>query len=354
MSSTDLFGNLIPDSKASKKFTLQLTPQATHNDKKQKTKIYAIAKNIIILKKELIEDNGRIHLTKKLYSDLMEDCILNIENQYIDLIDKLHVYLIHEESIKPWQKELLFHCIQHHINNYQNFHLNTDRIKDIIDQIKIYLNKEDINKQSNINTVFEPISIEAEDLIENHSLHNAQNHQEIESYQKAKLKFKKIYKVLIKQIHPDILSYSSEEHDKQIQDLTEIWDNKDYYKLLELNHKIDPNSEIELTTEDLSLILKQLKEKENLIKNDLEILHKSTHFTFFINSFYNTSNTVITSKIKQHKKNLLKQSSNNNQLLNHNYNSLTNLKTYLNTNRKAIAKALGITFIIEDLYGIMP
>lgn len=355
MSQSDLFGNHIPSSKSPKKFKLTLEPKASSNDKKQKTKIYALVKKIEESQNTLIKIKQHLALSKNKYIEIMDETRLKLESQMITLIHKYLSSLKNDSTLQPWHKALLFYMILNKIQTYHQHHLNPVLLSDINNQLDSISNDKDL-PEDQINPVEELHEQDGKPTSNLGHEHINLSQQPIDSTEfnndeAVFNKFKKLYKHLVKKVHPDVLFYTSEENEKHIKVLTELWDQQAYYKLLELNHKINTDSIITLSTEDLRVILNQLEIEYSGLKKSLEVFKSSIDYTFYVEQFYNTSEHVITSKIDTYKNTMLNLIQNNHALILH-YNTSGNpIKHYLNTHRQSISKALGITYYIEDLFG---
>lgn len=358
MSQIDLFGNPSPSSKASKKFKLTLSSTANTKDKKQKTRIYALAKEVEEQKEKIKKQEEQIDLTKACFKDVLGNTVRKTEQSTIDLIEHCLFYLKPNKGLKSWQMELLLRMVLSKIKTYSTSGLNMDLLTELKYEIYAVLETRGSNRTHHSGTLeplhhsfssfldveYEEFESSSEDIIVEQETIN-EDHPS---------KFKKLYKTLIKQIHPDVMFYSSEENNNQVQELNTTWKHKNYYQLLQLNHKINPDSIIELSTDELNRIEEQLEVELIRLQEELNNILTSFDYSFYIDRFYNTSETVIKSRVLEFKHFIDNYRENNISFTGNYLQSAERLTEYLHQNRTRLSEALDIKYLIEDLYGIDP
>ncbi len=348
MSQTDLFGNPIPSSSSSgkKTFKLLISTPISNQDKKKKSEIYAHAKSIKALELNIQESITKVEHVKCIYNKLIGQTIITLEERWLILLDALADYLPRNDIFSAWEMELIYHLLNTEIRLYTQYNFDVDKLIHIQANITQF---ETINKEQH--TPLEYISQDDNELafetLEPDLKKNSKDRddQSLNSFST----FKKLYKSLLKQVHPDVLFISSEESETSIKTLTKIWENKAYYQLLKFNYKLNPDSNIELSSKDLEFINDALLNDSNVLETDYKQLQSSFDFEFYINQFYNLSDHIISVKIKEYEQILCTKHTEINQIITQ-LSSPTLFKPYLSTNRISLSESLNIKYLIEDLF----
>lgn len=342
MSQIDLFGNIVSSPQAPKKFSLKLLPDASYTDKKKKTEINSIVKELNTVQNILDTLRKQIDKTKSIYFHLLEPYSIELERKTIACLELILKHL-NENKLKVWQIELLLHLADYEINTYFQFNLTPSKITHVNKEIQEFKNT---LTTPTYHTVDQRVDKSEYSFYEN-NVTNPHNTSETDA---VEIKFKRLYKTLVKQIHPDVLPFTSEENDQYIKALTQAWETKDYYQLLKLNHQIRPDCEIELSTGDLNAILKQIQHEYEQIQIEIQTVKSSPDYQFYFEQFYNTSDTVIKSKIRTFKVLITDKTKEVRNNISSHFNTYTELNHYLETQRVHLSEMLDIKYLIEDLY----
>lgn len=341
----DLFGNPASTSNSKKAFKISLLPPVSTKDKKKKTDIYANAKSIDEIEDKILISTDQITSIKQIYHNLTSNASSALEKHWLTYINRL-VHFLNNEDFTAWEKELIYHLIYRELNIYKNFHLRIEPLE----PIKHLLSQ--FEELSNKSLKLEHVEIESsENTILSSTQHTEVNDsdKEVDKYKSSITTFKKLYKSLLKQVHPDVLFVSSEESEQRIKTLTALWENKAYYQLLKFNHTINPDSKITLNSENLDCILSHLTHDLNEKQIELNTIYSSIDYTFYVEQFYNLSDHITTTKIKDYKNTLISKHSEL-ELMDMHLETFTTFKTYLNKERTFLSEYLNIKYLIEDLY----
>lgn len=342
MSQTDLFGNVISTSKPSKKFTLNLVPTATSKDKKMKSKIIRRVKEIDQLKRSINNENQKLENTKSIYNTICGSIKSKLEIKWSTYIKTHTQFLINDELSEIWEKELLYSILKYELEMYQDMNLSLDHITPIKFQINNY------SHAPSINPIEEDESIEADTFSNELSQYSEEKDVKEDLLKESINTFKKVYKSLLKQIHPDLLWSNSEDNDSKIKELNHIWEQQKFYELLAFNYKINPSKNLELNTNDLELIDNQIHDEYLKLELELKSFKECLDYIFYIEGFYNTSERVIETnsihnleKLQDKLKAITYASS---------ITTIEQLKALLHSNRIELSEKLNIKYLIEDLY----
>jgi len=120
--------------------------------------------------------------------------------------------------------------------------------------------------------------------------------------------FTKLYKSLVKKIHPDLTTDETERLRREdlMKELSNVWKERDYYQLMILQSKIDPdfNSGIELNKSHLQQIADDLLEKTKDIEAERFQFKKAPENEFYFNNFFASSDRRILLHIEDYKSKL--------------------------------------------------
>ena len=342
----DLFGNPTPSLKK-KSFKLTLSASATGKDKKIKSEIYACVKSIEELKGELEKISTQIQQVKTIFHNTIGDTYSELETQWKTLLYRLLEHLKQVHLFYLWETELVYHLLYHEIECFKQFNLNTEVLQPIYTQLSHF------EKTYKGYTEIQYKDIEIENIHstskESESASTLDIQQDVLNSSDSIIKFKKIYKSLLKQIHPDVLFVSTEESEIRIQELTRIWESKAYYQLLKFNHDVSPKAEVELNSDDLNLILLALNSEQAVLNAKLKHLKTSEDYIFYVKPFYNLSDHIINQNIEIYGQTLHQKHSEIHTLLNQ-LSTSSVFKSYLSLNRIPLSEQLNIKYLIEDLY----
>lgn len=140
--------------------------------------------------------------------------------------------------------------------------------------------------------------------------------------------FAKLYKSLVKKIHPDLTTDDKERERREIlmKELSDVWERRDYYQLLILQSKIDPNFNDGLALEKTQLqqIANDLHEKIVEIEAERFQFKKEEGNDFYFDNFFASSDRKILFFMEDYKAKLKAE-------LNDIHENVKNLKTQKST-----------------------
>lgn len=118
--------------------------------------------------------------------------------------------------------------------------------------------------------------------------------------------FTKLYKNLAKKIHPDLTTDEVERQRREelMKELSEIWEKRDYYGLLVIQSKIDPNltEDVNLNENQLKQIAEDLFKKIKSIESERFMFKRLPENEFFFSNFFARSDKKIKQFIEEYKK----------------------------------------------------
>lgn len=140
--------------------------------------------------------------------------------------------------------------------------------------------------------------------------------------------FAKLYKSLVKKTHPDLTTDDKERERREIlmKELSDVWERRDYYQLLILQSKIDPNFNDGLALEKTQLqqIANDLQEKIVEIEAERFQFKKEEGNDFYFDNFFASSDRKILFFMEDYKAKLKAE-------LNDIHENVKNLKTQKST-----------------------
>lgn len=123
--------------------------------------------------------------------------------------------------------------------------------------------------------------------------------------------FTKLYKSLVKKVHPDLSTDIAEKNRREelMKELSTVWDRRDYYQLLILQSKIDPDSNggMELSKTHLELIANDLFENMKELEQERFVFKKNPENDFFFSHLFGKTDRKIKLHIENYKRQIEKE-----------------------------------------------
>jgi len=123
--------------------------------------------------------------------------------------------------------------------------------------------------------------------------------------------FTKLYKSLVKKIHPDLTTDETERQRREVlmKELSLAWEERDYYQLLLLQAEIEPefNGGMALNKNHLQQIADHLFEKMNEIESQRFVFKRNPDNEFYLKNFFSRSERKILLHIENYKQKLKKE-----------------------------------------------
>lgn len=328
---------------------LQSSFQDSKQENKLKSQINKRLKRISKLEDLLKKDEKIIDEIKILFKDNLEDKVLGYNKRIEDFITLL-IKRYEQKSFSHSQKEVLEFLITSHFNDLILMGYQSEKLVALQDQFEA-LHEQELDKRFGSEDDYSEIDTEddvddkdefeteiAEDILKemlgsmglevNESFFEGLNindtnfhakfqeriqdylhqkeHEEREDNQRNKTvntnkDFTKLYKSLVKQVHPDLTTNPEEKQRREtlMKTLTDIWEQRNYYDLLVFQAKIQEESEKAFVLEENHLdeladvLLQKIRDLEvqrNNYKNENE---------FYFNNFYSVSINKIKQNIKK-------------------------------------------------------
>ncbi|MGB0981707.1 MAG: hypothetical protein ACPGUH_06360 [Winogradskyella sp.] len=343
---------------------------SNQSDSKKNTVIYKKIQKIETLKKQLQKSKDELSHIKATYSKLATKS----ETQYFKnkelFIEKLFSYLTTAKGFTIWQKDLLEALINSDLMELSNQGYTSEKLNTINDAL-LQMNADKIKPEDEalFNEImggffeemgFDDTDFEFSDFDPNtfkeqmkDDFFKKQAEQEAKynhESKKEKIKhtdksFQKLYKNLVKKAHPDLVIDLEEKEIREqwMKELSSAWNERNYYKLLLLQNKIDTDASAETyidKNQEKSLI-KQLNEEIKNLESEKYILKSEMgENAFYFKNFYSRSQKNIEKKIHEY---CAKMNDTNNQL-----NELINVQLKTKASTKRYLEAVYDLYYADD------
>ncbi|MGB0879459.1 MAG: J domain-containing protein [Polaribacter sp.] len=339
-----------------RKITLVLDKKASDKDQKKKKAIDKKIQKIDALKNQIEKINKQLSDVKKLYNEKAT----KVEKEFYKLKEEFILKLYSrskENGFAVWQKELMFELIIEECSflaENEYFSEKTTKVQEEIMEIKT---KElDEEEKKDLNSIyegfFEGMDIDLGNDFDFSKMNDPeykerifqQFHQKNQEYkdgenikerqgkvQKTDKEFQKLYKQLVRKVHPDLVTSDKEKTEREIvmKKLTEAWDNRNYFELLVLQKEIEGevNTEAFIGVGQLNTLTKQLNLEISKLEQEKWLLksHMGENY-FFVKNFFARTKTGIEKKINEYLLHLENEKS-------YAKNQLINLKSKASTKR---------------------
>lgn len=276
--------------------------------------------------KKLDELRSEIEIVKDKYNLLAEEYLFKHGQTAVLYLNGLTKKL-KDSNYEDWEKEYLFEFIFDCINQLDYLNLISDSIKKIQEEVfqlrqQYYTEQEKNDMLLQFTSKYEKLLSDAQfpsselqfddisndnflqDLVwkaKENGIHTLDTDTPIVQGNlnvSGESKFKKLYKILIKQVHPDVAFYAAEDLKIYTNRLITAWKNKDFIELLTVNHEINSEEELELDSDHLSIIENQLNFALKDIYDELEGIKASYDYYFYHHKFFHISEVIMNKQIQ--------------------------------------------------------
>lgn len=324
-----------------KNISIVLDKSSSEKDIKSKNSIDKKIEKINLLKKQIKDLQEQIGIVKNICK---EQLVFECEKDYLLNKEKL-LCKFHERykqsSFSLWQKEILERCVLDQVNFLFDNDYKSQRVSEIHQEVTKSINENmndyeremfnDMTKE-----MFNDMGLDIDE--EDFDFSNFSNPDFMEQFQEKcsekysenkkqekyeekekKVKntdtyFQKLYRKLVKKAHPDLVLDSKEKERRDIwmKKLSQAWNDRNYYQLLELQREIDFDDNVDDTLE-VHLDKKQLKPLINQLNDEIKTLELDKYIlkeedpdtSYYFTNFYAKSKKGILNKISDFKKELL-------------------------------------------------
>jgi hypothetical protein len=263
------------------------------------------------------------------------DRIIGTKEQ--DLIKKKEKFLVKlhqrwkEKGFTNWQTDLMTDIIYNEAEEIRNYQESSEVVDEIIDEIMTSQqaemtaeDKEYMNDMAKDFFKFSGINMDEDfDFTDDNAFENFQKSQEgfennrAENEKRDKVlktdkDFQKLYKRLVKKTHPDLVVDPVEKEKREVlmKELSNAWEQRDYYKLLLLKSdiEVDDDAPISLGKDQTKILINQLNlEIAEWGKKDYGLKHFNPDTSFYYQNFYARHEKTSLKKFEKHKEQLLEQ-----------------------------------------------
>ena len=306
------------------------------NDQKAKN-IHKKIKKIELLNKQIKKINDTISVAKKLYRKHCE----KIENQLLKSKEELIIKLYQryqQKGFAIWQKEMVETKLINEIDSLISLGHTSEKISKIQEEIS----QSKIDNMSNYEKemmndltkgFFENMGVDMEGFdfsdINSSDFRKQFEEKQSENYKKEhhdfyqkdkeekqklqhnKVKttnndFQKLYRNLVKKAHPDLVVDPIEKQIREewMKELSEVWEERNYYKLLLLQKKILKDDSIDIALSELQIesLGKELNKTINQLEQDkYQLKHFNKDTSFYYENFNAKTEKGVLKKIIAHK-----------------------------------------------------
>jgi hypothetical protein len=348
---------------------LQIILNKSTGEKKHK-QIEAISKKTAKIEK-LELDLKKLEEKIKLIKEKVDSKTKEAKAFFAKIKEKYILLLIEKHQVKgitKWQQIMIEDIIQEEYRILSDLDLVSENLKTVImERSKRFMeNLSPFEKQMRdeaIKQMFKEMGIKPDKNMNFDDITNPDfmkdleekmhaEHQKKEQKQKEKEKqkqvkntdidFQKLYKKLVKLTHPDLSKSETEKEEKEhlMKQLTNSWEERNYYEIIMLWIQIDPENicELEITEANQKNIIKQLNAKiSDLEYKDYCIKSKFHDSSFYYVNFNAPSEKGIDTKINKYNNELL-LTTQKTEVLIKDYEITSNLKKELTKIKKEIEK----------------
>lgn len=298
-------------------------------ESKHKEQLSKKLKKIGTLKKQIEKITTVVNTARKLYIEH----IAEQEKEFLAIKEKLVVKLFErfqQKSFALWQKDIIENKLTEEIqflfnkgyqsevltevqNNFMNIlseKLSDDEKEHTNNMAKEYMKEMGFDVDDEQFDFTDPNFREKfqEDYINQHAESEEQErhaHQQNKT-QNTDKEFQKLYRSLVKKVHPDLVTDSKEKEQGEawMKELSLVWEKRDYYQLLILKKEIDKDDSIEVEldrTQFTSLISQLNTEIRDLEYQKYVLKEEHPDTTFYYNAFYAKSEKGMLKKINNFK-----------------------------------------------------
>lgn len=261
----------------------------------------------------LIEDNF-----DELYAQAYtSDSIENLVQQYNELKNKIHGFddedFEDEEDI--WGEEDDF--------DYEEDEDFRDGLDEELEKqiVKEMLNNMGLDVDDDFFEGLNPKDSDFHERLKERLFEYSEHQKNTENAEKTRKKvittdkeFTKLYKNLVKKIHPDLTTDETERLRREglMKELSTVWDKRDYYQLMRLQAQIDPdyNAGMDLNKSHLKQIADELLEKIRDLEKERFLFKRESDNEFFFDNFYAKSERKMVLFIENYREQIKKERQN--------------------------------------------
>lgn len=312
------------------------------------------------LKAQILEKEKTLEGIKSLY----KEHVYRQEHLYCQTKEKFVIVLVEkyfEKGYTNWQRDLLYATIQEEAELLSDMDYSTEILADMLGKAnKHYLDcasslekdmaqamLEEFMSSQGLNTAGKEFSIDdfaSQDFAKQFAEYRHKEYFEELNEQKTAqtasknshtdIDFQKVYRKLIKLVHPDLFKSEEEkiEKEKLIKRVTLAWENRDYLELLTLKEIIDFDNSIDIafSATNLKSIVRQLNEKISELEAEKYMIssHLGPNYFYFKN-FNAKSEKGIIKKIETYKKDLTDSIAQVEQMLKVDFKNKSSTKKFL-------------------------
>lgn len=263
-------------------------------------------------------------------SDIEKEFIQNKEAFVVKLFDRYK-----EKGFTQWQTELISTIIFNEIREIQNYGDVSEELEQVQKELKTLIeSKMSDEEKTTISELakefmnFTGMDVDEDfDMFDENWFESAQSqadqnqekerHKHEEQQKRDKIlktdkDFQKLYKRLVKKVHPDLVTdpMVKEEREIKMKELSHAWEERNYYKLLLLKAEIEPDDEaIDLGKGQTKILIAQLNDEiKEWERKDYILRHMDPSTSFYFENFYALHKSTSSKKLVKYKELLINQS----------------------------------------------
>lgn len=318
------------------KLTIILDDKSSKADKKNTALVDKKIKKIEQLTKQVKTIKDQIINIKHIYSTHIEKeeqvLFLNKEKLIVKLYERFQ-----QKSFSKWQKDFIENKLLNEIDFLHENDAMTPTVSEIHKKMMLHEEENISDEEKELmneiaKDMFKGMGIDIDEddfdftnkefrdnFQENFNQQNFDNQQEdFSEDKKEKVRttdkdFQKLYRVLVKKVHPDLVKDPQEKEQREnlMKKLSQAWEDRNYYQLLILKNEIDADgsTDVLLNKKQTQAMIFQLDQEIielEFIKHQLKTHEPES--AFYYQNFFAKSKKGILKKIEDYKKQIIEDS----------------------------------------------
>ncbi|WP_010182619.1 hypothetical protein [Aquimarina agarilytica] len=279
------------------------------------------------LKAKFEKEKSKLEKIKKVYAKKVSPIEKELFTEKENFANKLFKHYTSKGYAK-WQMELMEETLMEECDFLFNYDYHTPTLQNIYKTIQLnQAERMDPMEKEFMNDVGREVlsdfgfdvddddDFNFEDFLNNEEFskqYQQQQHESQKAYDESLKKekvintnkqFQKLYKSLVKKVHPDLVTVQKEKEEREVlmKRLSETWEHRDYYQLLLLKAEIEKNNKthaIEIDEDQSKSLLIQLDQEIQQLNSDIYMFKEADEeHHFYFKNFNHRNDNILNQKI---------------------------------------------------------